>query len=182
MSAHGACGCLLADVRAAACPVSFTSTAPYPYRFSTLTTLRSSLGVAGRERARRRHSSPGCRHWSRRSSRSPFKAPAASIVPPPEYLRTVCANMLRPVRRAADRRRGRSPASAAPDDGSASNTTASSPTSCSLPRALRAATSRSAASACPTPSRDVINGVPPAKRWMHAYTYSGHPTCCAVAL
>lgn len=30
--------------------------------------------------------------------------------------------------------------------------------------------------------RDVINDVPPAKRWMHAYTYSGHPTCCAVAL
>ena len=30
--------------------------------------------------------------------------------------------------------------------------------------------------------RDVINGVAPAKRWMHAYTYSGHPTCCAVAL
>ena len=30
--------------------------------------------------------------------------------------------------------------------------------------------------------RDVINGVPPAKRWLHAYTYSGHPTCCAVAL
>jgi putrescine aminotransferase len=30
--------------------------------------------------------------------------------------------------------------------------------------------------------RDVINSVPPAKRWMHAYTYSGHPTCCAVAL
>ena len=30
--------------------------------------------------------------------------------------------------------------------------------------------------------RDVMNGVPPAKRWMHAYTYSGHPTCCAVAL
>jgi adenosylmethionine-8-amino-7-oxononanoate aminotransferase len=30
--------------------------------------------------------------------------------------------------------------------------------------------------------RDVINGVPPAQRWMHAYTYSGHPTCCAVAL
>ena len=29
---------------------------------------------------------------------------------------------------------------------------------------------------------DVMNGVPPAKRWMHAYTYSGHPTCCAVAL
>jgi putrescine aminotransferase len=30
--------------------------------------------------------------------------------------------------------------------------------------------------------RDVMNGVPPAKRWMHAFTYSGHPTCCAVAL
>lgn len=30
--------------------------------------------------------------------------------------------------------------------------------------------------------RDVINGVPASKRWMHAYTYSGHPTCCAVAL
>src|ERR671912_1264145 len=30
--------------------------------------------------------------------------------------------------------------------------------------------------------RDVVNGVPPGKRWMHAFTYSGHPTCCAVAL
>jgi adenosylmethionine-8-amino-7-oxononanoate aminotransferase len=30
--------------------------------------------------------------------------------------------------------------------------------------------------------REVINGVPPARRWMHAYTYSAHPTCCAVAL
>jgi putrescine---pyruvate transaminase len=30
--------------------------------------------------------------------------------------------------------------------------------------------------------RGVINGVPPAQRWMHAFTYSGHPTCCAVAL
>ena len=30
--------------------------------------------------------------------------------------------------------------------------------------------------------RDVISSVPPGKRWMHAYTYSGHPTCCAVAL
>lgn len=29
--------------------------------------------------------------------------------------------------------------------------------------------------------RDVINNVPPAQRYMHAYTYSGHPTCCAVA-
>lgn len=30
--------------------------------------------------------------------------------------------------------------------------------------------------------RDVIMSAPPAERWMHAYTYSGHPTCCAVAL
>lgn len=30
--------------------------------------------------------------------------------------------------------------------------------------------------------RDVINSVPASKRWMHAFTYSGHPTCCAVAL
>jgi putrescine---pyruvate transaminase len=30
--------------------------------------------------------------------------------------------------------------------------------------------------------RETINNVPPARRWMHAYTYSGHPTCCAVAL
>jgi putrescine aminotransferase len=30
--------------------------------------------------------------------------------------------------------------------------------------------------------RDVIENAPPNERWMHAYTYSGHPTCCAVAL
>ena len=30
--------------------------------------------------------------------------------------------------------------------------------------------------------REAINGAPPGRRWMHAYTYSGHPTCCAVAL
>jgi adenosylmethionine-8-amino-7-oxononanoate aminotransferase len=30
--------------------------------------------------------------------------------------------------------------------------------------------------------RDAINSVPAAQRWMHAYTYSGHPTSCAVAL
>src|SRR6266498_2644681 len=30
--------------------------------------------------------------------------------------------------------------------------------------------------------RDAINGVPPERRWMHAYTYSGHPTCGAVEL
>jgi adenosylmethionine-8-amino-7-oxononanoate aminotransferase len=27
-----------------------------------------------------------------------------------------------------------------------------------------------------------LNSAPYAQRWMHAYTYSGHPTCCAVAL
>jgi adenosylmethionine-8-amino-7-oxononanoate aminotransferase len=30
--------------------------------------------------------------------------------------------------------------------------------------------------------RDALANVPLAQRWMHAYTYSGHPTCCAVAL
>jgi adenosylmethionine-8-amino-7-oxononanoate aminotransferase len=30
--------------------------------------------------------------------------------------------------------------------------------------------------------KDVIDRVPYESRWMHAYTYSGHPTCCAVAL
>ncbi len=30
--------------------------------------------------------------------------------------------------------------------------------------------------------RDVIYTAPPDQRWMHAYTYSGHATCCAVAL
>lgn len=30
--------------------------------------------------------------------------------------------------------------------------------------------------------RAVIMNAPMAERWMHAYTYSGHPTCCAVAL
>lgn len=29
---------------------------------------------------------------------------------------------------------------------------------------------------------EVMNSVPPSQRWMHAFTYSGHPTCCAVAL
>jgi len=29
---------------------------------------------------------------------------------------------------------------------------------------------------------EVINSVSPDKRWMHAFTYSGHPTSCAVAL
>jgi putrescine---pyruvate transaminase len=29
---------------------------------------------------------------------------------------------------------------------------------------------------------DAINSVSPDDRWMHAYTYSGHPTCCAVGL
>lgn len=30
--------------------------------------------------------------------------------------------------------------------------------------------------------REAIHSAPPDKRYMHAYTYSGHPTCCAVAL
>ncbi len=30
--------------------------------------------------------------------------------------------------------------------------------------------------------RDAINSVEPSSRWMHGYTNSGHPTCCAVAL
>jgi adenosylmethionine-8-amino-7-oxononanoate aminotransferase len=29
---------------------------------------------------------------------------------------------------------------------------------------------------------DVIISAPPNERWMHAFTYSGHPTCCAVGL
>lgn len=29
--------------------------------------------------------------------------------------------------------------------------------------------------------REVIMSAPPGERWMHAYTYSGHPTCAAVA-
>jgi putrescine---pyruvate transaminase len=30
--------------------------------------------------------------------------------------------------------------------------------------------------------KDAMDAVAPDDRWMHAYTYSGHPTCCAVAL
>lgn len=30
--------------------------------------------------------------------------------------------------------------------------------------------------------KDTLDSVEPANRWMHAYTYSAHPTCCAVAL
>jgi adenosylmethionine-8-amino-7-oxononanoate aminotransferase len=30
--------------------------------------------------------------------------------------------------------------------------------------------------------KQAMDTVNPADRWMHAYTYSGHPTCCAVAL
>jgi putrescine---pyruvate transaminase len=29
---------------------------------------------------------------------------------------------------------------------------------------------------------EVMADVPPERRWMHAFTYSAHPTCCAVAL
>jgi len=30
--------------------------------------------------------------------------------------------------------------------------------------------------------RDVVGGAPAGQQWRHAFTYSGHPTCCAVAL
>jgi putrescine aminotransferase len=30
--------------------------------------------------------------------------------------------------------------------------------------------------------KDALDSVSPGDRWMHAYTYSAHPTCCAVAL
>ena len=30
--------------------------------------------------------------------------------------------------------------------------------------------------------KDTMDSVEAADRWMHAYTYSAHPTCCAVAL
>ncbi len=30
--------------------------------------------------------------------------------------------------------------------------------------------------------KEAIDTTPPDKRWMHAFTYSAHPTCCAVAL
>ena len=30
--------------------------------------------------------------------------------------------------------------------------------------------------------KKAIDETPADKRWMHAYTYSGHPTCCAVAV
>ena len=30
--------------------------------------------------------------------------------------------------------------------------------------------------------KDAMDNVKPEDRWMHAYTYSGHPTCCAVGL
>lgn len=30
--------------------------------------------------------------------------------------------------------------------------------------------------------KEAMDSVPPDRRWMHAYTYSGHPTCCAVGL
>jgi adenosylmethionine-8-amino-7-oxononanoate aminotransferase len=30
--------------------------------------------------------------------------------------------------------------------------------------------------------KEAMDSVEPANRWMHAFTYSAHPTCCAVAL
>src|SRR5262249_40937991 len=32
------------------------------------------------------------------------------------------------------------------------------------------------------PIKEVLDSVKPEDRWVHAYTYSGHPTCCALAL
>ena len=32
------------------------------------------------------------------------------------------------------------------------------------------------------PIKEAMDSVAPQDRWMHAYTYSGHPTCCAVGL
>ncbi|HET8576283.1 MAG TPA: aspartate aminotransferase family protein [Methylomirabilota bacterium] len=32
------------------------------------------------------------------------------------------------------------------------------------------------------PIKEAMDSVKPDDRWMHAYTYSGHPTCCAVGL
>ena len=32
------------------------------------------------------------------------------------------------------------------------------------------------------PIKEVMDSVKPQDRWMHAATYSAHPTCCAVAL
>jgi adenosylmethionine-8-amino-7-oxononanoate aminotransferase len=32
------------------------------------------------------------------------------------------------------------------------------------------------------PLKEAMDSVEPANRWMHAFTYSAHPTCCAVAL
>jgi adenosylmethionine-8-amino-7-oxononanoate aminotransferase len=32
------------------------------------------------------------------------------------------------------------------------------------------------------PIKETMDAVAPADRWMHAFTFSAHPTCCAVAL
>ena len=64
----------------------------------------------------------------------------------------------------------------------ASSTGTSSPTSCRSPRACRRAICRSAASWCRKAIKEAMDSVKPEDRWMHAYTYSGHPTCCAVGL
>lgn len=32
------------------------------------------------------------------------------------------------------------------------------------------------------PIKDAMDAIDPASRWMHAFTFSGHPSCCAVAL
>ena len=75
-----------------------------------------------------------------------------------------------------------SPASAARASGSRSSTGTCSPTSCRSPRASPPAICRSAASWSSKAIKEAMDAVKPEDRWMHAYTYSGHPTCCAVGL
>ncbi len=79
----------------------------------------------------------------------PVQGAGGVIVPPDDYFRADSRD-LRPVRRAADRRRGDHRVRAHRTLVRTASTTASSPTSCSSPRASPAATSRSAASACRT--------------------------------
>ena len=153
--------------------------APDPYRFSSPDPSdqrrRGRCQSTGRSHpARRARHGRGVHRRARAGRRRRDRAAAGLLRPH--------SRDLHEARRAAHRRRSDHRLRAHRDDGSGWSITASSPTSCSSPRASPAATSRSAASACRIPIREVINGVPPGQRWMHAFTYSGHPTCCAVAL
>ena len=153
--------------------------APDPYRFVSRRSVgqprrRGGQSARGGDRARR----PGHRRGVHRragAGRRRRDHPAGRLL-------SAHPRDLRSPRRAVHLRRSDHRLRPHRDAGSASSTTASSRTSCSSRRGSRAGTCRSAASACRTRIRDVMNSVPPDKRWMHAYTYSGHPTCCAVAL